>query len=80
MHRVTTPRHRELAGKLRRMMSLYREIELLVRVGEYQPGQDEESDEALRRWPAIRAFLCQATDHYSDYEQTLNLLQQVVEG
>ncbi|MCT4700525.1 FliI/YscN family ATPase [Enterobacteriaceae bacterium H20N1] len=80
MHMVTTPPHRALAGKLRRMMSLYREIELLVRVGEYQPGQDHEADEALRRWPLIRAFLCQETDERSDYKQTLARLQQVVEG
>jgi len=80
MHMVTSDRHRALAGKLRRMMSLYREIELLVRVGEYQPGQDPESDEALRRWPHIRAFLCQATDERCDYQQTLSLLEHVVEG
>ncbi|KML17795.1 type III secretion protein ATPase [Leclercia adecarboxylata] len=79
MHMVTSPQHRALAGKLRRMMSLYREIELLVRVGEYQPGQDPEADEALRRWPLIRQFLCQETEQSSDYAQTLAFLQQVVE-
>ncbi|HEY3591052.1 MAG TPA: FliI/YscN family ATPase [Buttiauxella sp.] len=80
MHMVTQERHRALAGKLRRMMSLYREIELLVRVGEYQPGEDPESDEALRRWPQIRAYLCQATNERCNYQQSLSLLQQVVEG
>lgn len=80
MHMVTTPQHRELAGKLRRMMSLYREIELLVRVGEYQPGQDPEADEALRRWPLIRQFLCQKTEERCDYAQTLARLRQVAEG
>jgi type III secretion protein N (ATPase) len=80
MHMITTDSHRAYAGKLRRMMSLYREIELLVRVGEYQPGQDPESDEALRRWPKIKEFLCQPTRERCDYQQTLMLLQKVVEG
>lgn len=80
MHMVTSARHQALSGKLRRMMGLYREIELLVRVGEYQPGQDPEADEALRRWPQIRTFLCQATNERSDFQQTLALLEQVVEG
>ncbi|MGL5968938.1 MAG: FliI/YscN family ATPase [Kluyvera sp.] len=80
MHMVTSDRHRALAGKLRRMMSLYHEIELLVRVGEYQPGQDPESDEALRRWPQIKAYLCQGTNERSDYQQTLASLELAVEG
>lgn len=80
MHMVTTSRHRALSGKLRRMMSLYREIELLVRVGEYQPGHDSESDEALQRWPLIKEFLCQSTDERCDFNHTLALLEQVVGG
>lgn len=80
MPQITTPQHRQMAGKLRRMMSLYREIELLVRVGEYQSGQDPEADEALRRWPLIGKFLCQETDESTPFEETLLLLQQTVYG
>ncbi len=80
MNMVTTKRHQLLAGKLRHLISLYHEIELLVRVGEYQKGQDLESDEALARWPLIREFLCQSTDERCDYEQTLHQLEQVIEG
>lgn len=79
MHMVTTPEHRRLAGRLRRMIGLYNEIELLVRVGEYQQGKDPESDEALSKWPKIREFLCQATDESSDYQTTLAMLQHLVE-
>lgn len=80
IHMVTSDRHRALAGKLRRMMSLYKEIELLVRVGEYQLGHDPESDEALHRWPKIREFLCQQTSESINYEQTLSQLRHAVEG
>lgn len=80
MHQITTVEHRQCAGKLRRLMALYREIELLVRVGEFQKGQDPEADEALKRWPLIRQFLCQETDSLCDFEQTLQQLAQVVNG
>lgn len=80
MNQITTPAHQQLAGKLRRLMALYREIELLVRVGEFQQGQDAEADEALKRWPLIRQFLCQERDGLCDFEQTLRLLQRVVTG
>ncbi|MBD9646318.1 FliI/YscN family ATPase [Pantoea sp. PNT02] len=78
MHMVTSEEHRALAGRLRRMMTLYKEIELLVRVGEYQAGQDPEADEALQRWPRIRQFLCQATDKSVDWADMLQQLRQAV--
>lgn len=80
MHMVTTDEHRALAGRLRRMMSLYKEIELLVRVGEYQPGQDPESDEALRRWPHIRQFLCQPTSQSIPWDAMMSQLKAAVGG
>jgi type III secretion protein N (ATPase) len=78
MHMVTSEEHRALAGRLRRMMTLYKEIELLVRVGEYQAGQDPEADEALQRWPRIRQFLCQATDKSVSWADMLQQLRQAV--
>lgn len=80
MHMVTTAEHRTLAARLRRMMSLHKETELLVRVGEYQPGQDAESDEAIRRWPYIRQFLCQATAESIPWDTMLSQLKAAVGG
>jgi type III secretion protein N (ATPase) len=80
MHLVTSEEHRQLSGKLRRIMSLYKDIELLVRVGEYQPGNDPEADEALLRWPGIKNFLCQPTDALCDYRTTLMQLQKIISG
>ncbi|WP_145525955.1 EscN/YscN/HrcN family type III secretion system ATPase [Yersinia rohdei] len=59
MPQIASVAHLALAQKLRRMQSCYQEIELLVRVGEYQEGQDLQADEALAHYPAIRAFLQQ---------------------
>lgn len=78
MGQITTPEHRHDAGKLRRLMATWQEIELLVRVGEYQRGQDEDSDEALDKKEAIRAFLCQEVSEKESFEQTLEWLCQTI--
>jgi ATP synthase in type III secretion protein N len=59
MPHIVSAKHLALAQKLRQMQACYQEIELLVRVGEYQAGQDPQADEALQRYPAICAFLQQ---------------------
>ncbi|CFR28185.1 type III secretion system ATPase [Yersinia frederiksenii] len=83
MPQVVTDEHLALAQKLRRMQACYQEIELLVRVGEYQAGHDPQADEALQRYPAICAFLQQETRLSCDHDainlsSTLAKLAQVL--
>ncbi|WP_043439051.1 EscN/YscN/HrcN family type III secretion system ATPase [Cupriavidus sp. HPC(L)] len=80
MHQVTSEPHRQWAGKARRLLAQYKEIELLVRVGEYERGHDAEADDALDRRAGLEAFLCQGTGERADYQGTLRQLRQVVEG
>ena len=80
MAQITSKEHQQMAAKLRKCMSLYREIELLVRVGEYRQGQDAQADEALKRWPGIQTFLCQPTNERCEMEDTLHRLHHTVEG
>lgn len=80
MSQVVEADHVRLAGRLRRLMASYREIELLVRVGEYQPGHDPEADEALARKDAIRGFLCQPVRELNDFDETLSMLWKTVDG
>ncbi|GAB3629249.1 EscN/YscN/HrcN family type III secretion system ATPase [Pandoraea terrae] len=78
MTQICDPAHGRDAGRLRRLQALYREVALLVRVGEYQHGQDRETDDALARREAIAAFLCQSTDERTDFEETLAWLSETV--
>ncbi len=83
MPQIVTDEHLALAQKLRRMQACYQEIELLVRVGEYQAGHDPQADEALQRYPAICAFLQQETRLSCDHDainlsSTLAKLAQVL--
>ncbi|MEG3130513.1 EscN/YscN/HrcN family type III secretion system ATPase [Pantoea cypripedii] len=78
MGQVTESDHRANAGKLRRLMAAWKEIELLVRVGEYQQGNDAQADEALARKDAIRDFLCQETTEKNSFEEILEKLWTTV--
>ncbi|CNL00844.1 Secretion system apparatus ATP synthase ssaN [Yersinia frederiksenii] len=83
MPQIVTDEHLALAQKLRRIQACYQEIELLVRVGEYQAGHDSQADEALQRYPAICAFLQQETRLSCDHDainlsSTLAKLAQVL--
>lgn len=59
MPAVVAPPQLAAARKLRALLARYREIELLVQVGEYRAGSDPLADEALAKRERIRAFLSQ---------------------
>ncbi|HTI18310.1 MAG TPA: EscN/YscN/HrcN family type III secretion system ATPase [Trinickia sp.] len=80
MGQVASEEHMQLAAQFRRLMATYQEIELLVRVGEYQRGQDPVADEALARKAAMRDFLCQSVGTSSDFQETVSLLWNTVNG
>ncbi|MEY2617683.1 MAG: hypothetical protein RL522_685 [Pseudomonadota bacterium] len=78
MHHVVAPAHRASAGRLRELLARYEEVELLLRVGEYKPGSDPLTDEAIARNDAIRRFLRQSTDERVDFDDTVAGLRDVV--
>jgi type III secretion protein N (ATPase) len=80
MRQVASTEQLRLAARLRGLLATYREIELLVRVGEYRPDQDPQADEALARKDAIRGFLCQSVGETNEFEETISLLWKTVEG
>ncbi|MFJ2995536.1 FliI/YscN family ATPase [Pandoraea sp. NPDC087047] len=77
MSQVAGERHVECAARVRRAMALAADVELLVRVGEYQAGNDPDTDEALARAPDIRAFLCQAQHDVAPFDDTLAWLEHL---
>jgi flagellum-specific ATP synthase len=58
-NQLQTPQERDIARKARKLISLYSNMEELVRIGAYAKGADAEVDEAVRLWPQIEAFLQQ---------------------
>jgi len=63
--------------KLKKVLSLIKENEVLIRVGAYKKGMDKELDAALFKKDVIKAFLTQdASDVYS-YDVTIKRLMEV---
>jgi type III secretion protein N (ATPase) len=78
MGSITTPRHRELAGGLRRILSKYAEIELLFQIGEYRRGADAEGDQALDKISKVNSFLRQGLEEFSSFDETLAAMERIL--
>jgi ATP synthase in type III secretion protein N len=75
MNAVVSKEHKAAAGRVRELMAKYAEVELLVKIGEYQRGNDRVTDEAIDKVDAIRDFLRQRTDERVDFAATLKTLE-----
>ena len=65
-----------LSERVKDMVYRYFNVELLIRVGEYEKGNDLETDEAIDRYPHIMSFLKQGFDGV-EYEQTLEAMEGI---
>lgn len=77
MSNVVTREQMRDATQLRRMMAAWQQVEMLIRLGEYQPGHDAMTDAAVEAQPVINGYLRQATRAPSDWETTLHHLSEV---
>lgn len=79
MGALVTVEHRTAAAKINELLAKYKNIEFLIRVGEYKKGGDPIADEAVEKIDAINDFLKQPTDEYSSYEDTVSRLLALVQ-
>jgi type III secretion protein N (ATPase) len=77
MNQIVSQEHRSSAGQLREWLAKYEEVELLIKIGEYQKGQDPAADRAIEKRDAIRHWLRQDTHEPSDLEQSINQLEHL---
>ena len=70
--------HKLAAAKLREILAKYQEVELLLKIGEYQKGADKATDEAIAKIDAVNAFLCQGLSEKPQYDDTIEKLKQAV--
>ncbi len=77
MPQLVSPEHRAAASHLRNLLAKYKEIEFLLRVGEYKHGSDPLADEAIRKMDAILGFLRQTPHENSHFESTVSQLMQL---
>jgi type III secretion protein N (ATPase) len=79
MDRIVDAEHRQAAGSARRLLAKYREIEVLLQMGEYQRGADRDADAAVSCAPRIEQHLCQRVDESASFADSLASLQQSIE-
>lgn len=74
---VTTPEHRDFAGRLRDVLATYRASEDLINIGAYARGSNPKIDFALDRIDAVNAFLRQAVDERGEFGATIAALGRI---
>ncbi|MBI3793509.1 MAG: FliI/YscN family ATPase [Nitrospinae bacterium] len=74
---VASKEHMELAKKLFRTLSVYKEAEDLINIGAYVAGSNPDIDYALQKIKAINAFLEQDIGEKADMETTFKRLGEI---
>jgi flagellum-specific ATP synthase len=77
MDKVVDKEHYNDFLKLKRVLSLIKENEVLVRVGAYKPGMDSELDNAMAKKEKIREFLTQDTQQIIGFNETVAMFRKV---
>ena len=75
---VVSRQHSDDAGRIREMMGRYNEVELLVRVGEYERGSDKAADEAIAKIGRINALLRQTKDERETFASIERRMREIV--
>jgi len=70
--------HKELASKLRDIMSVYEKNADLVSIGAYKAGSNRKLDHALTKMDEINEFLTQDVNEAFTYDQTLKKLAEIM--
>lgn len=79
MSSVGDKEHVQNASRMRQLMARYREVEMLIQIGEYQPGTDAELDVAVAGYPEFNELLAQSLDEERDLESDLETLSAILQ-
>ena len=79
MNDIIDLEHRKLAGKVKNILSVYKEAEDLINIGAYVKGSNPQIDESIKYINRIEKFLKQDMGEKMEYIQTLDALKRVFE-
>jgi len=80
MNEIATPEHVKTSNGLRRLMSKYIDMELLIQVGEYVSGTDPVADKAIIANEPIQEFMTQHTHDRVTHEQSVQWMNEIING
>ncbi len=80
MPQLISAEHGRGAERAREFVSRYRDLELLLQMGEYEPGQDPEADAAIAAQPGLARLLRQALTEEASFDDSVRLLTELTDG
>jgi flagellum-specific ATP synthase len=78
MNDIISPEHFRAVMKFRRLYTLLKENEVLIRIGAYSKGTDPELDEAINKKDAMEKFLIQGSTFKSPFNDTTDILLKLM--
>jgi flagellum-specific ATP synthase len=75
---VITPEHAQAATKFRRLYSLLKENEMLIRIGAYVAGSDPELDLAIAKKEEMEGFIKQTSEENVDFQTNITKLLEIM--
>jgi ATP synthase in type III secretion protein N len=80
MSNVVGSRHLDAASRMRDILARHRDVELLLRLGEYRPGSDAPTDHAVKMHPQVLALLRQDTRTPAPMGESISALHALAEA
>lgn len=77
MDSIVDREHKELARKVKAIVSTYKKAEDLINIGAYVPGSNQKIDYALQMIDRINAFLRQDSSEKYNYTESITQLQEL---
>jgi flagellum-specific ATP synthase len=71
MNDIISTEHFKAVMKFRRLYTLLKENEVLIRIGAYIKGTDPELDEAIDKKDAMQKFISQGSNFYVPFDKTV---------
>ena len=78
MNNIVDQDHLRTAGRIRQLLAKYKEVELLLKIGEYKTGADADADEAIAKIGRLNSLLRQGLFEPSTPAETLRQMQSIV--
>ncbi len=79
MVNIVDPEHRELAAKMRDILSVYSKNEDLISIGAYKAGTNPRLDYAISKIDQVNEFLMQKIEASFSYEEVVQTMRQILQ-
>ncbi len=79
MVEIVSPEHRQLASRIRDIMSVYEKNADLVAIGAYKPGTNRKLDFAMSKIDAVNDFLTQDVNEAFTYDQCVAEMAKILQ-